>query len=413
MRPASSSPRPEAAHERGVGLVMAILVLLVLVILAGVVMQNLSTERKISGHTMRASRALTTAEAGIAEATSRVRSGEIRLDESRPGSVAQIFLASLQTKPALGTDSTSWATAQPAGGWLPYSTVGRSTDALTIAFTRDSSSGAVMRYDDTRTPSLNTATGMAVMQVTATGITGNDRGVLRAEVILQPLHPTLSGALTTGNNVVLSGAVAICGYRHSGPTSFADGVNGRFGTSNCQGDEVGGGDVPAVWTAGTVTNGSSLVYGSPAATIASQSGFYDGPWEALGLTQAAFTALLGTPNANPTSFSGFVWMDNNGTLNDGTANYSIANLGGEGVLYVDGNLTLTGTVAYRGLVWVEGNLTSTAGGEIVGGVVVRGRTGGSCTLTGGPAILYSLDAVNTAAARAVHQLVTLSWRELR
>ena len=404
-----SRVRPRVrGNERGVALVMAIMVLLVVVILATVIMQNLSTQRKISGHSMRASRALTTAEAGIVEATSRVRSGEITLAESSPASVAQIFLTGSGAKPTLGADSTSWATAQAPGSWLTYSTATRSTNALTIAFRRDSASGAIMRYDDTQSAPLNTATGLAVMQVTATGITGNDRATVRADVILQPLHPTLSGALSTGNNVTLSNSVAVCGYRHAGPTPFTDGVYGRMGSPTCQTDEVGRGDVPAVWTTGTVTNNGGLIYGLPSAKLETQGGFFDGPWEALGITQSVFTAHLASPTTAPPSYQGLVWMDDNSIMNDGTGSYSIANLSGEGVLYVDGNLTLTGIVAYRGLLWVEGNLTSTAGGAVVGGVVVRGRTGGPCTLNGGPAILYSLDAVNTAAAKGMRQLVTLT-----
>jgi hypothetical protein len=394
-------------------MVVAILVLFVVCLLATVVMQNLSTQRKISGHDMRASRSMSTAEAGIAEATSRFRSGEITLDESRPASVAEIFLAPAGGLPALGTDSTAFATAQSPGSWLAYSTANRSADALTLSFKRDSATGAILRYDDTQSPPLNTATGMAVVQITSTGTTGTDRSQVRTDVIRQPLHPTLSGALSANCNVTLANAVAVCGYRHGAATAFGHGVNGRLGSPGCQGDEVGIGDVPGVWAAGTVNNTGGLVSGSPGSILASQAGFYDGPWEALGITQSAFTTALGSPSASPSSYQGFVWMDNNGVLNDGNAAYAIANLNGEGVLYVDGNLALTGAVAWRGLIWVEGTLTASATGSVIGAVVVRGRPGGACSLSGGPAVLYSLDAVNNAAARGMKQIVALTWREVR
>jgi hypothetical protein len=162
-----------------------------------------------------------------------------------------------------------------------------------------------------------------------------------------------------------------------------------------------------------VTNAGGLLAGAPSSSMASQAGFYDGPWEALGITQSVFTTALGTASASPASYNGFVWMDNNSILNDGTGAYSISNLNGEGVLYVDGDLALTGTVSFRGLIWVEGTLATAATGAVVGGVVVRGHAGGYCLLSGGPAVLYSLDAVNTAAAKGLRQLVTLTWRELR
>jgi Tfp pilus assembly protein PilX len=392
---------------------MAILVLLVVGILATVIMQNLATQRKISGHDMRSSRAMSTAEAGIAEASSRLRSGEIVLDESNAASVVQIFLAPPGALPPLGPDTTALATAQAVGSWLTYSTANRSADALTLAFKRDSATGAILRYDDTRSPPLNTATGMAVVQITCTGTTGNDRSRVRAEVIFQPLHPTLSGALSSGINVTLSNGVALCGYRHGAATALTHGINGRTGSPSCDGDEVGFGDVPGVWSEGSITNSSALPAGLPSSTLSAQTGFHAGPWEALGISQSDFTTALGTPTASPASFNGFVWMDDNSVLGDGGSSYSLHGLNGEGLLYVDGNLTLTGTVSYRGLVWVEGTLTSTATGAVVGGVVVRGRSGGTCSLSGGPAVIYSLDAVDKAAARGMRQLVTLSWREIR
>lgn len=68
-RAAAPAPAP-ASRERGVAMVVAIFVLFVVCLLATVVMQNLSAQRKISGHDMRSSRAMSTVEAGIAEATS-------------------------------------------------------------------------------------------------------------------------------------------------------------------------------------------------------------------------------------------------------------------------------------------------------------------------------------------------------
>lgn len=118
--------------------------------------------------------------------------------------------------------------------------------------------------------------------------------------------------------MTLTNAVAVCGYRHGAATAFPQGVNGRSGSPTCQGDEVGTGDVPGVWTTGTVTNAGGLVAGAPSSLMASQAGFYDGPWEALGITRSAFTTALGSPSGSPSSYNGFVWIDNNSILNDGT-----------------------------------------------------------------------------------------------
>ena len=79
---------------------------------------------------------------------------------------------------------------------------------------------------------------------------------------------------------------------------------------------MAGTSTPAM--AAAVTNAGGLVAGAPSSLMASQAGFYDGPWEALGITRSAFTTALGSPSGSPSSYNGFVWIDNNSILNDGT-----------------------------------------------------------------------------------------------
>jgi hypothetical protein len=399
--------------ERGVALVMAIVVLLVISILAAMVMQNLSTERKISGHGLRTSRALSAADAGIAEVVSRLRSRDIALDETVPQAVVQIFLTSSGLVPAVGTDTLALATSQSSGAWLDYSSASRGPDVLTLAFRRDPVTAQIMRYDDDQTTPLNTVCGMPVYRITSTGKVNGDRTRVQAEMIWKPYHLSVNAALTSGVGVQLSGAISICGYQHGAATSLDDAEGGRMGSPSCVPDELGLADIPGVWSGGTVANTGGHVTGLPAPKVESQPGFYDGPWDVLGITRADFIALLGTQNANPVDFDGVVWMDNDGTIANGTQSYSIADLSGEGLLYVDGNLTLSGTVAFRGLIFVEGNLTSDAPGAVVGAVVVRGGAGGSCSLTNGPSIVFSHDAINEAVSKATKEFVTLSWREVR
>ncbi len=399
--------------ERGVALVMAIVVLLVISILAAMIMQNLSTERKISGHGLRTSRALSAADAGIAEMVSRMRSGDIELSEEEPGAVVQIFLTTAGLVPAVGGDTIAYPTVQPTGSWLDYSSATRGEDVLTLAFRRDESSGAIVRYDDLQSPQLNTACGMPVFRITSTGKVHGDRTRVQAELVWKPHHLSISAALTSGVDVNLEGGVSICGYQHAASTTFGDGALGRVGDPSCVHHEVGTGDLPGIWTGGAVANNGGQVAGIPSASVEGQGGFYDGPWELIGISQSDFTSLLGTHTASPASFDGVVWLDDNSTIADAGQSHDIAGLSGEGLLYVDGDLRLTGEVAYRGLIFVEGDFTSDATGTVIGAVVVRGRSGGSCTITNGPSMVYSRDAVNAAIAKATKEFVTLSWRELR
>lgn len=399
--------------ERGVALVMAIVVLLVISILAAMVMQNLSTERKISGHGLRSSRALSAADAGIAEVVSRLRSRDISLDETVPESVTQIFLTTVGLVPEVGADTTARATMQSSGAWLDYSSASRGPDVLTLAFRRDATTGAIVRYDDDQSPPLNTVCGLPVFRITSTGKVHGDRTRVQAEMIWKPYHLNFNAALTAGVDVELDGGLSICGYQHQAATTFGDGAIGRLGDPSCAHHEVGMGDIPGVWSGGTVANSGAQVAGIPSAVIESQPGFYDGPWEPLGITRAEFITMLGTHGTTPASYDGVVWLDDNGTIADGSQTFSIASLAGDGFLYVDGDLDLTGVVAFRGLIYVEGDFSSSATGAVVGAVVVHGRVSGACTFSNGPSIVFSHDAINEAIAKATKEIVTLSWREVR
>lgn len=408
------SRRPDSCvrNERGVALVMAIVVLLVISLLAAAVMQNLSTQRKISGHGLRTSRALSAAEAGVSEMLSRLRSGEIQLDESNSASAAQIYLASSGLVPAVGADTMAYATDQPAGEWLDYSSATRGPDVLTIGFRTDAS-GNIVRYDAEQSPALNTACGMPVFTVTSTGRIHGDRTRIRTEFFWKPRHLTFNAALVSGVDVSLDGSLSICGYQHTQATDMADAELGRTGSPSCTDHEVGLGNLPAVWTAGTVANNGAQLSGIPIPAIESQNGFYDGPWEPLGMTSAELATLLGGSSTKPSSWDGPVRMDDDSQFSNGTASYTIDGLQGTGILYVDGDLELTGQVAFRGLVYVEGDFNSSASGAIVGALIVHGRSGGSCALSNGPSIAYSKDAIHEVIGRAAKEIVTLSWREVR
>lgn len=86
---------------------------------------------------------------------------------------------------------------------------------------------------------------------------------------------------------------------------------------------------------------------------------------------------------------------------------------GQGVLLVEGDLTLTGGVSYFGVVLVRGSLRSTdGGGRITGVVQVAGETGTS-SLGPGTSITYSRCALLTAlAASAGPRPISRSWVEM-
>jgi hypothetical protein len=407
MSPRSGRPTED---ERGIALVTAILVLLVISVLAAVLMMNVTVERKIAGRDLRAAQALNTAEAGVGEALSRIRNGDITLVPGNPRSVAQIFLASAGSVPVLGTDSIALDTRQPAGQWLSYSTPNKSADVLTVHFKTDGSRSVIYRYDNTKTPAINTSTGLPIYVISATGREGPDKRRIVAEVIQKPFNTNIKASVAANVDIRFIGNGVVCGYNHNENTPAPSGMNGRLVAPDCSPYETGTGNLPGSWTTQATWNGGGAAQSGNPANVSGQSGFYAGPWEALGLSQAEFYAWVGTPlSAAPASLDGITYLDNNGVAQDQSAAIGLQGVTGEGLLYVDGNLTLNSSFTYRGLIYVEGDLIINGQAWVLGGVIVRGKT--ELMHTGGATVLYSGPTITQVLAKYGGQFVTLSWRE--
>ncbi|MEO5989834.1 MAG: PilX N-terminal domain-containing pilus assembly protein [Candidatus Eisenbacteria bacterium] len=397
-------------NENGIALVVAMLVLLVLTLLGIVLMASAVVNRKVAGHDLRTTNALNVAEAGVSEAMGQLRANSSLLNVANPRATAQIFLAVPGNVPALGTDSVGVATGQPAGAWLNYSTPTRSPDALTVRFKTGANRTVIYKYDATRNPKINTATGVPIYEVAVTGTVGSARRSVVAEVIQKPFFANCLAALTADVNIGFVGNAVVCGFNHSADTPYPAGENGRVGTNPCLPYESGAG-LPGSWSSGTTTNGGAATRTGNPAYVDNQTGFYPGPWSMLNMTQADFVSWLGGPSTSvPGSLYGITYLDNNTTISDQSGSFGIHGAVGEGMLYVDGDLTLNSTFTYRGIVYVEGDLKINGTAWILGGLVVRGKT--DVTQNGGSTILYSNDAITRALSQYGGQFVTLSWREV-
>ena len=105
------------ATERGSGLVIAIMILVVMAALAAGLISAMSTDRRSSSYDFARGTALDYAEAGVAEALDRIRAGDVP-DNRNPRMVAQIFRVSAGSVPAVGADTVGMPTAQPTGQFL-------------------------------------------------------------------------------------------------------------------------------------------------------------------------------------------------------------------------------------------------------------------------------------------------------
>ena len=404
--PVVSLPPNPARDERGIALVMALLVLLVISLLAATLMMSINVETKIASLSSRQVQALNIAEAGVAEAVALIRAGDIPTNTNAK-QVAQIFNTIPGNVPVLGVDSVALATKQPVGQWLAYTTASRSDSVLTVTYKTNEAKTAIYRYDSAKNPAVQTSTGFPIFVVTSTGRKGSAYRRVVTEVIQKPVDVSVKAALAANKGIDFSGNSDVCGFNHDINTPA-----GTKGRPPCDGWELGTGDVPGAWSSNTITSsGSSVQNGSPAPNEPNQTGFYSGPWEALGMGQAEYFSWIGAPLATePANPKGIYYLDNNGVSQDATGDFKYNGGTGEGLLYVDGDLAINGNFVFRGLVYVEGDLKINGTCWILGGLIVQGKArikiaNGDCT------VLYSEEAISQNIAKYGGQFVTLSWRE--
>lgn len=400
-------------NERGVALVIALLVLLVITLLAVVLMAGVSVNRQVAGQDVRMRKALNIAEAGLGEAMARIKNNDAALDAANPRATAQIFLTTPGSVPVEGVDTTALATVQTAGTWLAYSTPTKSNNVLTVRWKTDPGRTVIYKYDATKNPAVQTTSGLPIYQIFSTGLDGTARRAIVAEVIRKPYFVNAKAALAANVTIIFNGTSQVCGYNHSAdtPDYAGDAGRGNVGTGgDCVPWEIGGGDLPASWTTSSTTSGgSALQAGTPSNNVTNGTGFYSGPWDMLSMPQADFLSWIGPPQANPSNLNGIIYVDNNATLQDYSDSFGIHGGSGEGMLYIDGNCTINAGFTYRGLIYIEGDLQLNGTAWILGGLVVHGQT--QVKNNGKATILFSSDAITQKLAKYGGQFITLNWRE--
>jgi Tfp pilus assembly protein PilX len=402
------TPKPAPREERGIALVVALLVLLVISMLATVLMMSVNVNSKITSHGLREADALNTAQAGVAEAMSRLAN----LDDlpaslnGNPRAVVQIFNVLPGSVPALGTDSTGYATDQPVGSWLDYSTATRGPDVLTVQYLTDNTRTSIYKYDSGANPHVQKASGSPIFVITSTGRAGGDHRRIQAQVMQKPVQVLAKGAVVAHVGIEFSGNSDICGKNHRIDTPVGTRI------AACDNYLAGSGDMPGAWSEGTITTGGSSQQAGNPPRIDHQTGFYTGPWDVFNMSQAEFYGWLGAPTSTePDPPKGILYLDNNMVTQDQSGSFQYHGGDGEGLLYVDGDLTLNGIFNFKGLIYVEGDLKINGTLWILGGLVVKGITtvkiaNGDCT------VLYSEDAITQYVTKYGGQFINLAWREL-
>jgi type IV pilus assembly protein PilX len=406
-------------NERGIALVISMLILLVMTLLGLVLMAGASLNRGLAGNDQRMRQSLNIAEAGVGEAEARIGNQETLMDPTDPKDACQIFNTIAGSVPVVGADTIALATGQPVGSYLNYTTAARTPDVLTIGWRRNAAGTAVMRYDASKNPAIQTLSGSPIYTITSTGRVGQARRTIVTEVMAKPYIVNAMGAFVANIPIEDLGNAVVCGYDHNINTPINDGNKGRGvmpgDLDHCIDNETGvvANNRPGVWCGAPITqSGSSKTYGSPD-TLGNQgkSNFYTGPWDCLGMSQADWWSLVGQPK-NPAGFSdwnGINYLDNNSIVQDGSADVGPSGVDAEGLLYIDGDLHLNSNFSYKGLIYVEGDITVNGNAWILGAIVCSGKT--KIKLNGGMTVLYSGDAITQQLQKYGSQFVTLSWRE--
>jgi Tfp pilus assembly protein PilX len=403
------------SNERGAALVVALMVLVVLVTVSAALVTTSIVNSRLSGMDQQRAKALDIAEAGVAEAVSRIKSGEVPSDNN-PRMVTKIFLVSGGSVPVLGADSTGLATVQPGGNWLNYSTTTRTANTLTVQYKTDAARSSIFKFDVNKSFPINTVSGMPIYQVTSTGVVGQTARKLVVDVVSQPFNLNIKGALASNKNVKFTGNAFACGYNHRVETPFNTGVSGRAGVGGCNEDpgqqhwEIGSGDLTGIWSGGNVNSGGASSRDGNPAELNNQVGFYTGPWDALGLSQAQFFALTGpAQGAVPGNLNANTYLDNDGTTQNISGDFHVTGTG-SGLLYVDGDLTMNAGFTWRGLIYVEGDVKLNGNAWILGSAIVKGKT--ETKFNGGATILYSYDAISQYISKYGGSIANLAWREV-
>ena len=410
------------ARQDGAALAITIILLMALAAMALVATTLSGTDYVVAGNDRQFQASLDVAEAGLAEAMNRlsltpgtmITVGGVNFDASihdasdppDPNWRARIFLTAPLGAPAGGASDFHTGTIQ-SGDFMNYSDASDATKALTIQhrlfdFDGDGTS-EVVYFDPSRIPAENPNSGEPVERITVRGQNGKATRVVQADVIRFPVTINALAALSADNVVDLRGNVAVCGHDHRMTTP--DGTQ----LPNCSPawDEPDG-HLNAVMTTGdnVDTQGSTDLLGSPTATNTDPTNPFLSLAQTLGVNVADMDDILASVDhtsidADP--LEGVTVIDGDLDLNG---------LTGIGLLYVRGDLKLSGNFVWRGLVYVEGTLTNTGNTWILGGVVVRGDGALSVDFGAGtPSILYSRDML-TQALLASMDYIVLNWKEI-
>ena len=300
---------------------------------------------------------------------------------------------------------------------------------------------------------------LAIRLITATGRSGNATKRIMLETTGFPVDPNVDAAVLANAPVTFGGAGFVSGYNHKIDTTrndennYADESlydnNGCNNYSKADGngacgipDDDGGnsadysgmwetyGHKAAVVTSDTVTTQGNAVeaWGSDTSDTDTtkhvgwkKEGVTD-PFpslaEMLGVDESVVIDMKAGANTDPDVCpkGGITYIDNANSP-DKYFPKNAANCDtGSGILWVTGDMKISGNFEFRGLIYVEGDVELRGSVFMLGALAVKGEGGELTVSNGTPTILYSQQTVVNAVTAALNKVgfafTKLSWREV-
>ena len=423
-------------NERGAAIVTMLLIFGALAVLSVGFMMFSTTEIQIADNQKDHTAALYAAEAGISEVIGRMEltagsmitvngftfDAYIGDDPTAPDPNwrTEVHLANAGAVPAAVGTETPVPTVQSNGNWLQYGDTSSGLDPISVEHkwadldgdgVREA--GELVLYDSSQFPPENYVSGFPIHVITAPAILNGSRRLVQAEVTRQPLNVGVTAAITSNEGVDLTGNMTGCGHNHSINTPAGTKIPACRVNEECANRTLDAteGCLVAVMTTGdeAATGGSSDLEGFPTWSDTSSTNPFFDVHEYLGLSLTEWNEVRNNPDYtssnDASNMQGIVVVNG-----DATSGEKFNGNTGEGLIYVDGDMDISGNFEWRGLIYVEGDCNITGTAWILGAIIIRGRTTDAFG-AGNSTILYSADAINTFVGQNM-PLTQLAWKEL-
>lgn len=422
--------------EKGIALVALLVILAALTILSMGLIVFSSTEVRIADNEKNHTNALFVTEAGIQEVISRMEldpgtnvtvNGATfdpaigdDVENPDPDWRTELYLAPNASLPAPAGTEIIVPTVQPSANWLTYGDATQGLQPIVVEhkwIDRDADGvhdlNELVRYDANQFPPENFDSGQLIEVITASGIVNGAQRQVRAEVIRIPLIANVSAAITCDNGVDLTGNISACGHNHALNTPTYTKIPDCYPFEECNARTQCSIEncLVSVMTTGddADTGGSSDLEGFPQWADTSSANVFMNANDYLGLSVTQWNYILAHPDY--TSSNDAAVLDGVCIINgDATGGETFNDVTGEGLIYVTGDMKISGDFVWRGLVFVEGNCDIVGTAWILGAIVVRGTTAANAFGAGNSTVLYSRDAITMEVGTSLGYR-TLAWNE--